>query len=85
MWPFKRKPESPQEIAAEERLDEATREVAWGEFDKEAGREAPLGPFAPLGLTGATQGPVAGDPDPGDEHGLRDALHEGEEKNHEQS
>ncbi len=28
MWPFKRKQESPQEIAAEERLDEATREEA---------------------------------------------------------
>ena len=47
MWPFKRKKESPQEIAAEERLDEATREVAWDEFGKEAAREAPAGPFAP--------------------------------------
>jgi hypothetical protein len=26
MWPFKRKQESPAEIAAEERLDEAVRE-----------------------------------------------------------
>jgi hypothetical protein len=35
MWPFKkRKPESPQEIAAEQKLDEATREVAWAEFDE---------------------------------------------------
>jgi hypothetical protein len=78
MWPFKRKKESPQEIAAEERLDEATREVAWDEFDKEAAREAPAGPFAPLGLEGAMQGPLKGDPDPGDEHGLRDARHDDE-------
>jgi hypothetical protein len=80
MWPFKRKKESPQEIAAEERLDEATREVASGELEKEAAREAPAGPFAPLGMTGATQGPLEGDPDPGDEHGLRDALHDEDEK-----
>jgi len=79
MWPFKKKQESPQEVAAEERLDEATREVAWGEFDKEAAKEAPVGPLAPLGLTGATEGPLEGDPDPGDEHGLRDALHDGDE------
>ena len=79
MWSFKKKQESPQEVAAEERLDEETREVAWGEFDKEAGREAPLGPLAPLGLTGATEGPLEGDPDPGDEHGLRDALHDGDD------
>jgi hypothetical protein len=81
MWPFKRKKESPQEIAAEERLDEATRDAAWGEFGKEAAHEAGMGPFAPLGLTGATQGPLQGDPDPTDEHGLREALHEDEEKN----
>lgn len=43
MWPFKRKPESPQEIAAEQRLDEATREVAWGEFGKESAHEAGMG------------------------------------------
>jgi hypothetical protein len=70
----------PEEIAAEKRLDEVTREVAWGEFDKEAAHEAPMGPFAPLGMTGATEGPLKGDPDPTDEHGLREALREGEEK-----
>ena len=81
MWPFKKKPpESPEEIAAEQKLDEVTREVAWDEFDKEAGREAALGPLAPLGLTGATEGPVKGDPDPGDEHGLREALRDEDEK-----
>ena len=84
MWPFKkRKPESPQEIAAEQRLDEATREVAWGEFDKEAAHEAPLGPFAPLaplGITGAMHGRPKGDPDPGEEHALRDALRGDDEK-----
>jgi hypothetical protein len=82
VWPFKRKKESPEEIAAEKRLNEVTREVAWGEFDKEAAHEAPapMGPFAPLGMTGATEGPLKGDPDPTDEHGLREALREGEEK-----
>jgi hypothetical protein len=80
MWPFKKKQESPQEIAAEQKLDEATREVAWDEFDKEAAREVRLGPLEPLGLTGAMQPPPEGDPDPGDEHGLRDVLHEDDEK-----
>ena len=69
MWPFKKKRESPEEIAAEERLDEATREVAWGEFDKEAAREAALGPLAPLGITGAMEGRLV---DPADEHGRHD-------------
>jgi len=85
MWPFKRKKESPEEIAAEKKLDEVTREAAWGEFDKEAGREAGMGPLAPLGMTGATEGPLQGDPDPTDEHGLREAFHEGEEKKDEES
>jgi hypothetical protein len=80
MWPFKRKKESPEEIAAEKRLDEVTREVAWGEFDKEAAREAPFGPLEPLGMTGAMHKRPEGDPDPGDEHGLRDALREDDEK-----
>ena len=52
MWPFKRKQESSEEIAAEKRLEEATGEVAWDEFDKEADREAG-NPFAPLGIEGA--------------------------------
>jgi hypothetical protein len=80
MWPFKRKPESPQEIAAEERLDEATREVGAEELDKEAARETGMGPFAPLGMIGAMQGPLEGDPDPTDEHGLRDALRDDDAK-----
>lgn len=80
MWPFKRKKESPAEIAAEERLDEVTREVAWGEFDKEAEHEAGMGPLAPLGMTGAMEGPLEGDPDPGDEHGLRDAQRDEDER-----
>jgi hypothetical protein len=80
MWPFKRKQESPQEIAAVERLDEATREVAWDEFDKEAAREGTAAHFGPLGLGGATSGPLEGDPDPGDEHGLRDALRDDDDE-----
>ena len=56
MWPFKkRKPESREDIAAEKRLDEATREVAWDEFDKEAVREAWRGPIEPLGMTGLVE------------------------------
>jgi len=79
MWPFKKKQESPQEIAAEERLDEATREVAWDEFDKNEGT-GPTGLFVPPPRHG-------GDPDPTDERGLRDALRDGEteyELEHEQ-
>jgi hypothetical protein len=77
---FKRKKESPQEIAAEKKLDEVTREAAWGELNKEEAREAAWGPLEPLGMSGAMEGPLEGDPDPGDEHGLRDALHEGEKE-----
>ena len=80
MWPFTKKHESPEEVAAEQKLDEATQEVAWDEFDKEAAREAPLGPFAPLGIEGAIAGPLQGDPDPGEEHALRDALHDDDQK-----
>jgi hypothetical protein len=79
VWPFKRKKESPEEIAAEKRLDEATREVAWGEFDKAAAHDAG-NPIAPLGIIGATSGPLEGDPDPGDEHGLRETLRDDDEK-----
>jgi hypothetical protein len=92
MWPFKRKQESPQEIAAEKKLDEATREVAWDEFGKEAVREQQGGFFGPLKLSFRREKPdplhhVEGDPvpepvddsDPGDERGLRDALR-GDEK-----
>jgi hypothetical protein len=80
MWPFKKKQESPTEIAAEKKLDEVTREVAWAEFDKEVARERPLGPLEPLGMTGLTQGKLDGDPDPGDEHGVREALHDGDDE-----
>jgi hypothetical protein len=84
---FKRKPESPQEIAAEERLDEVTREVASQELDKEGSRET-RGFFGPLtlwfrarprALRWVRGDPVpepVDDPDPGNEEGLRDVLHE---------
>lgn len=39
MWPFKKKPESPEEEEALKKLDEATREVSMEEFNKEADRE----------------------------------------------
>ncbi len=87
MWPFKRKQESPQEIAAEKKLDEVTREVAWDEFGKEAVREQQGRFFGPSKLSFRREKPdplhhVKGDPvpepvddpDPGDERGLRDAL-----------
>ena len=81
MWPFKkRKPESPEEIASEKRLDEATREVAWDEFDKEAAREAWLGPTEPLGMTRAIHPRRKGGSDPGDERGMRDVLRDADEK-----
>lgn len=84
---FKRKPESPQEIAAEERLDEVTREVASQELDKEGSRET-RGFFGPLtlwfharprALRWVRGDPVpepVDDPDSGSEEGLRDVLHE---------
>jgi hypothetical protein len=85
-------PESPQEKEALEKLDEATREVAWDEFDKEADREVSAGRLSGswLGRFGRLRPfhRVKGDPepepvddeDPGDEHGLRDALHVDDEK-----
>jgi hypothetical protein len=78
MWPFKKKErnESPEEIAAEERLDEETRDVAWEEFDKEAAREAALGPFSPLGITGLMEGRLESERDLAEEHG----VHEPEKK-----
>jgi len=84
---FKRKPESPQEIAAEERLDEVTREVASQELDKDGSREQ-RGFFGPLTLwfrarpralrwvRGDAVPEPRDDPDPGSEEGLRDVLHE---------
>jgi hypothetical protein len=68
MWPFKRKPESPEEKAALERLDEATQEVSDEELEKE-----------PPGMLGAMVGPRVGEPAPGSESGLRDALRKGEQ------
>jgi hypothetical protein len=90
MWPFKRKPESPDEKEALAKLDEATREVAWDEEEKEADRERTgwqPGPLITLGrrrpfrrVAGDPVPEPVDDPDPGDEHGLRDALRDGEEK-----
>jgi len=90
MWPFKRKAESAEEKEALAKLDEMTREVAWGEEDKEADRERAgwePGSLVTLGRRRRFRR-VEGDPvpepvedeDPGDEHGLRDALRDGEEK-----
>jgi hypothetical protein len=84
---FKRTPESPQEIAAEAKLDEVTREVAFEELDKEGSRER-SGLFGPLllwfsarprALRWVRGDPVpepVDDPDPGSEEGLRDVLDE---------
>lgn len=70
MWPFKkRKPESPEEIAAEKKLDAVTFEVADEELEKE-----------PPGMLGAILGPRQGEPAPGSEPGLRDSLRKGEEE-----
>lgn len=71
----------------DEKLDQATRDVAWEEFDKEGEREGFWGYFGPLTfmrhwfrrvpLRAASNDPVSepvDDPDPGDERGLRDVL-----------
>jgi hypothetical protein len=89
---FKRKPESPEELAAERKLDEATREVASQELDKEGWRERWWGFFGPLFFAFRgfrhpkmrldVRDPVlfepVDNPDPTDEEGSRDALHEHE-------
>lgn len=79
--------ESPEEKAALEKLDEETFQVANEEFDKEVDREVNRGPGSWNWLSRFGQirpfHRVEGDPepepvhdeDPGDEHGLRDALH----------
>jgi hypothetical protein len=85
--------ESPEEKQALEKLDEETRDVGWEEFDKEADRELntggwwSFGPLARFGrprlfrrVEGDPEPEPVGDEDPGDEHGLRDALREGDEK-----
>ena len=84
--------ESPQEKEALEKLDEETREVAWDEFDKETDREANtwrmsgswlrrFGRFRRFHyVKGDPEPEPVDDEDPGDEHGLRDAFREGNEK-----
>jgi hypothetical protein len=93
--------ESPEQRAAEAKLDEVTREVAADELEKETERETSWPVGAARGGVGAfgvlswfrvprlrsfrrVKGdPVAepvNDPDPGDERGLRDALHERDDK-----
>jgi hypothetical protein len=85
--------ESPEEKQALAKLDEVTREVAWEEEDKEADRELNTGRWWRLGGLARLGRPrlfrrVKGDPepepvddeDPGDEHGLRDALRDGDHK-----
>jgi hypothetical protein len=74
--------ESPEEKEALAKLDEETREVGWEEEDKELARE---GQFAfGFGWLTSVFHPVRfwskGDPAPGSEHGLRDALREGEQE-----
>jgi hypothetical protein len=84
--------ESPEEKQALEKLDEETREVARDEFYKEADRELNTGRMSGSWLRRFGRlrpfHRVEGDPEPepvddedsGDEHGLRDALREGDEK-----
>jgi hypothetical protein len=74
--------ESPEEKEALAKLDEETREVGWEEEDKELARENQF-TFGFGWLTSIFH-PVRfwskGDPVPGSERGLRDALHD-DEKN----
>jgi hypothetical protein len=77
MWPFKKKkPESPEDEAALERLDEATREVSAGELHRE--------PSGMLAMLDPLVGPL-GDAPPGTEPGLREALRDGEEERDQKS
>ena len=71
MWPFKRKSESPEEKAALEKLDEET-------FDLANAHMASYPRSMYFRPTPDDQGPG-----PIDEHGLRDALRDGE-KEHEE-
>jgi hypothetical protein len=68
MWPFKRKPESPEEKEALEKLDEVTFDTA----------NAHMAGY-PLSIYSR---PTPDDQGPGpiDEHGLREALREGEKE-----
>jgi hypothetical protein len=77
--------ETPQEKEALAKLDEVTREVGAQELQKEADREVSglpePGPLAWLGhirpfrwIKGDPVTEPVDDGDPGDEHGLRDAL-----------
>ena len=72
--------ESPEQRRAEEALDEVTREVASEELDKEERREVLRGRAGVLGLFGLFPRMRQGDPDPGDERGLREVLHEDDAK-----
>jgi len=87
--------ESPEKKQALAKLDEETREVGWDEFDKEADREFNtegaiarfMGGIARYGrprrfrhVKGDPELEPVDDEDPGDEHGLRDALREADEK-----
>jgi hypothetical protein len=72
--------ESPEEKEALAKLDEETREVGWEEEDKELARE---GQFSfGFGWLTSIFHPVRfwskGDPRPGSELGLRDALRDDE-------
>jgi hypothetical protein len=73
--------DSPEEKEALARLDEETREVGWEEEDKELAREVQFS-FGFGWLTSIFH-PVRfwskGDPMPGSERGLRDALHDDEQ------
>jgi len=87
---FRRKPEPPAEKAELEQLDDVTREVGWDEFDKEVIREH-SGAIGPLtAMPGVHEEPLrhvpgdpvpepVDDPDPADERGMRDVLHEPDE------
>ena len=74
--------ESPEEKEALAKLDEETREVGWEEEDKELAREDKF--WFGFGWLTSIFHPVRfwskGDPMPGSERGLDDALHD-DEKN----
>jgi hypothetical protein len=75
--------ESPEEKEALAKLDDETREVGWEEEDMELAREGQF--LFGFGWLTSIFHPIRfwskGDPMPGSEHGLREALHDDDQKN----
>jgi len=76
---FRVKPESPAEKQALANLDEATREVAWGEEEKEEDHEHEGGAVGPLTFVDRRRPKLETDPDPAGGPSMHDVMHEHDE------